>query len=138
MQQQGEMAVSTQTHKALYVHTGTTYTQHKPRLKHTLTHRSHLSADGQTYKRYPSRDPQMYIIHAGLFGPLYDNETDLRVKKYSRIKSTHIQEPGFVFFHCLSYPNADQLRRAMPEGHWSLSTLPGNGLLVRMGLEGSL
>lgn len=26
----------------------------------------------------------------------------------------------------------------MPEGHWSLSTLPGNGLLVRMGLEGSL
>lgn len=26
----------------------------------------------------------------------------------------------------------------MPEGHWSLSTLPGNGLLVRIGLERSL
>lgn len=42
------------------------------------------------------------------------------------------------FFHYLSYPNGDRLRQAMPEGHWSLSTLPGNGLLVRMGLEGSL
>lgn len=43
-----------------------------------------------------------------------------------------------LFFHCSSYPNGDRLRQAMPEGYWSLSALPGKGLSVGIGLEGSL
>lgn len=69
---------------------------------------------------------------------MYDNKIDLTVKYMVELNESHIQEPVIVFFHCLSYPNGDRLRRVMPEGHWSLSTLPGNGLSVRMGLEGSL
>lgn len=38
----------------------------------------------------------------------------------------------------MSYPNGDRLGRVMPEGHWSLSTLPANRFLVRVGLEASL
>lgn len=79
----------------------------------------------------------MHIIHRGLIVPVSDNETDLRVTNTAGLNQLTLRSQA-LFFHCLSYPNGNQLRRAMPEGHWSLSTLPGNGLLVRMGLEGSL
>lgn len=62
---------------------------------------------------------------------------DGRVKCTVGLHKSQTQEPVIVF-PCLSYPNGDRLRQAMPEGYQSLSTLPGKGLLVRMGLESSL
>lgn len=69
---------------------------------------------------------------------MWDYKPDQRVECTVGLNKSHTQEPVIVVFHCLSYPNGDRLRQAMPEGCWSLSTLPGKGLLVGMGLEGSL
>lgn len=60
------------------------------------------------------------------------NITDITVEYTTGLHESCFQEPAIVFF------TAWVILQAMPEGHWSLSTLPGNGLLVRMGLEGSL
>lgn len=62
---------------------------------------------------------------------------DGRLKCTVGLHKTPTQEPVIVF-PCLSYPNGDRLRQAMPEGYQSLSALPGKGLLVGMGLESSL
>lgn len=69
---------------------------------------------------------------------VHDDKTNITVKYPVGLNESRAQEPVIVFSHYLSYPNGDRLRRAMPKGHWSLSALPGNGLSVRMGLEGSL
>lgn len=84
----------------------------------------------------PVRDLQMRLISRGLTF-LVGFTPDGRLKCTVRLHKTQTQEPVIVF-PCLSYPNGDRLRQAMPEGYQSLSALPGKGLLVRMGLEHSL
>lgn len=64
---------------------------------------------------------------------MWDYKPDQRVECTVGLNKSHTQEPVIVVFHCLSYTNGDRLRQAMPEGCWSLSTLPGKGLLVGMG-----
>lgn len=78
----------------------------------------------------------MYLISRGLTF-LVGCRPDGRVKRTIGLHKTQTWEPVIVF-PCLSYPNGDRLRQAMPEGYQSLSTLPGKGLLVGMGLEHSL
>lgn len=78
----------------------------------------------------------MHLISRGLTF-LVGFTPDGRLKCTVRLHKTQTQEPVIVF-PCLSYPNGDRLRQAMPEGYQSLSALPGKGLLVRMGLEHSL
>lgn len=81
------------------------------------------------------RHHQMHLISRGLtFVDGY--KPDGRVKCTVGLHKTQTQEPVIVF-PCLSYPNGDRLRQAMPEGYQSLSALPGKGLLVGMGLESS-
>lgn len=81
------------------------------------------------------RHQQLHLISRGLtFVDGY--KPDGRVKCTVGLHKTQTQEPVIVF-PCLSYPNGDRLRQAMPEGYQSLSTLPGKGLLVGMGLESS-
>lgn len=77
----------------------------------------------------------MHLISRGLtFVDGY--KPDGRVKCTVGLHKAQTQEPVIVF-PCLSYPNGDRLRQAMPEGYQSLSALPGKGLLVEMGLESS-
>lgn len=75
-------------------------------------------------------------FYTGSIGPGYDNEIDLRVTITAGLNQLTFRGQELLS-HRLSYPNGNQLRRAGPEGHWSLSSLPGNGLSVTMGLEGS-
>lgn len=79
-------------------------------------------------------------MHLGSIGLtfLVGCRPDGRVKCTVGLHKSPTQEPVIVFFPCLSYPNGDRLRQAMPEGYQSLSALPGKGLLVGMGLERSL
>lgn len=84
----------------------------------------------------PVRGLQMHLICRGLTF-LVGSKPDGRVKCTVGLHKTQTREPVIVF-PCLSYPNGDRLRQAMPKGYQSLSALPGKGLLVRMGLERSL
>ena len=82
------------------------------------------------------RDLQMHLVSRGLTF-LVGYRPDGRVKRTVELYKSQTREPVIVF-PCLSYPNGDRLRQAMPEGYQSLSALPGKGLLVQMGLERSL
>ena len=106
---------------------------------YTHTHLERESSAAQSHKRIPIQGSlNANIMRTVLLISVHDDKTNITVKYPVGLNESRAQEPVIVFSHYLSYPNGDRLRRAMPKGHWSLSALPGNGLSVRMGLEGSL
>lgn len=108
------MAVSTQTHK------------HTRLIQHTQSQMYQLYNKIPTQTSLSAEDMEIAVVSVSA------NITDITVEHTTGLHKSCFQEPAIVFF------TAWVILQAMPEGHWSLSTLPGNGLLVRMGLEGSL